>query len=88
MKRWVYIFKIFSNFNRVSIVKLLMGKKPMTVSDISDELHISLASTSKHLIILDRLDVLNSTGRAGHVFYEINRNMPKDIKKVIDIFLS
>jgi hypothetical protein len=59
----------------------------MIVGDIAHELGISFTSTSKHLIILDRLDVLNSRGTAGHVFYELNRNMPKDIKKIVDLFI-
>lgn len=87
MKRWIHIFKIFSNINRANIVKLLTHNKAMIVGDIAEELHISFASTSKHLIMLDRLDVLNSRGTAGHVFYELNKNMPKDVRRVIDLFI-
>jgi DNA-binding transcriptional ArsR family regulator len=87
MKQWTHIFKIFSNINRAKIVKLLAHNKAMIVGDIAHELGISFTSTSKHLIILDRLDVLNSRGTAGHVFYELNRNMPKDIKKIVDLFI-
>jgi Mn-dependent DtxR family transcriptional regulator len=68
-------------------VHLLAKNKAMIVGDIASELSISFTSTSKHLIILDRLDVLNSKGTAGHVFYELNKNMPKDIKRVVDLFV-
>ena len=61
MKRWVQIFKVFANINRLKIVKLLAGTDKMTVSDIADELDISLKSTSKHLIILDNIDVAIQT---------------------------
>ncbi len=87
MKRWTNIFKIFSNINRVKIIKLLTDKRTMMVGDIARELDISFASTSKHLIMLDRLDILNSKGVSGHVFYELNRNMPKDVRRIINIFI-
>jgi len=78
---------MFSNINRVKIVKLLKNKGAMAVVYIARELDISPKSTSKHLIMLDRFEVLNSRGVSGHVFYEINQNMPRDIKEVIDLFM-
>lgn len=58
----------------------------MSVSDIAAEIDISLKGTSKHLIILHNLDVLNSTGTQGHVYYSINEAMPKDLKRAIELF--
>ena len=87
MKRWVQIFKVFANINRLKIVKLLAGTDKMTVSDIADELDISLKSTSKHLIILDNIDVLEGSGKSGHVYYWLNQAMPGDLKKIIRQFI-
>jgi len=87
IKHWVQIFKMFSNVNRVKIIKFLSEKKkPMNVTDIAEELDISFKSASKHLILLDRLDVLDSKGKDGHVFYVMNGDMPKDIKRIVTIF--
>lgn len=86
MKRWTQIFKVFGNINRIKIVKILSQNIKLTVSQIADELDISLKATSKHLIILHNLDVLESIGRDGHVYYFINHRMPRDLKRVISLF--
>ncbi len=86
MKRWVQIFKAFSNINRIGIVKFLSQRDKSSVSEIAHHLDISLKATSKHLIILHNLDVLDSKGKDNRVFYWLNAEMPKDIKQVIKLF--
>ena len=87
-KRWVRIFKGFSNENRVGIVRFLFsGKKPRTVTEISEHLGISLKATSRHLIILEGLEVLESKGSQGHVFYSINSSAPADVQRAMNLFL-
>ncbi len=85
-KRWTIIFKALGNINRLRIIQLLAKGKTLTVSQIADELGISLKATSKHLIILQNLDVLDATGKLGHVFYSLSVQVPKDIKKVCNLF--
>ena len=87
VKRWTQIFKAFGNPNRVLIVKMLTKGKRMDVSSIAGKLDVSIKATSKHLIILSNLDVLNSLGRHNHVFYELNPRAPADIREAIKIFL-
>lgn len=87
MKRWILIFKALSNINRLKIIKILSGGKNLTVSGISEKIGISLNATSKHLIILSNLDVLESQGKDGHVFYKLNPNLPRDIKRSISLFI-
>jgi DNA-binding transcriptional ArsR family regulator len=60
MKRWTQIFKALSNTNRVEIIKILSRHEKLPVSEIAEKLDISLKATSKHLIILHNLDVLNA----------------------------
>ena len=88
IKRFTQIFKVFSNINRVKIVLILSKKEAMSVSEFAEELDISFKATSKHLIILDRFDILDSRGKLGHVFYSLNADIPKDIKSVIRTFLE
>ena len=87
MKRWVQIFKALANINRVKIVGLLAHRETMNVTDIAAVLDISLKATSKHLIILDNLDVLSSRGKDSRVFYALNRAMPKDLWAAVKLFL-
>lgn len=86
MKRWTQIFKALSNINRVGIIKILSARTRLSVSEIAEELDISLKATSKHLIILHNLDVLNSKGRNNRVEYWLNPEMPADVKKAIKLF--
>lgn len=86
MKRWTQIFKALANLNRLGIIKLLSGSKPMHVTDISAELGISLKATSKHLILLHNLDVLSAKGERGHIYYSLNHSTPKDLLDAIRLF--
>lgn len=88
MKRWTTIFKALANINRLKIIKMLYSGAVLNVSQIAKELNISLHATSKHLIILQNLDVLDSTGKQGHVFYGFGKELPSDLKKAIKIFAS
>lgn len=87
IKRWVLIFKALSNINRLKIIKLLSKKQSLNVSKIADEINISLNATSKHLIILSNLDILENKGKQGHVFYQLNPKLPDDLKKSIKLFI-
>lgn len=83
MKRWTIIFRAFSNINRLKIISILSRGRKINVSDIARSLHISFKATSNHLAILKNLDVIESEGMSGHVFYSINKNMPSDFKKIL-----
>ena len=71
----------------MKIVNLLAHRERMSVTDIADALDISLKATSKHLIMLDNLDVLSSKGKENHVFYSLNSEMPKDLASTVKLFL-
>ncbi|MFY9461830.1 MAG: metalloregulator ArsR/SmtB family transcription factor [Candidatus Sungiibacteriota bacterium] len=85
MKRWTVVFRVLANINRLKIIEMLKGGRAMSVSDIAERLDISLKATSNHLAMLKNLDVLESRGTAGHVFYSINSGMPKDFRKAIEL---
>lgn len=87
MKRWTQIFKALANINRLKIIKLLSDGRRLDVSDIAVEIGISFTAISKHLILLHNLDVLENKGIQGHVFYSLNRKMPSDIKRAVNLFL-
>jgi len=87
MKRWTQIFKALSNINRLGIIKILSRYEKLPVSEIAAELDISLKATSKHLVILQNLDVLNRKGKDNRVYYWINSEMPADLKKALRLFV-
>jgi len=73
--------------NRLKIVKLLSQRGRLTVTELSNELDISLGATSKHLIMLHNLDVLEPTGKDGHVYYSLRTQIPADTQKALKVFL-
>lgn len=83
VKRWTVVFRALSNINRLRIIGILFGGRKMNVGDIAKSVGISLKSASNHLAILKNLDVLESHGNAGHVFYFINSQMPKDFQNIL-----
>ncbi|MDP3066093.1 MAG: metalloregulator ArsR/SmtB family transcription factor [Methanobacteriaceae archaeon] len=88
MKRWIVVFRVLANINRLKIIKMLTDGKKMNVGDIAEDLKISFKATSNHLAILKNLDILEAQGVDGHVFYSINPQMSKDFQKAIEITLD
>ncbi len=86
MNRWTLVFKTLGNVNRLKIIRMLKGGGFLSVSDISERLKISFGATSKHLVILQSLEVLHAEGKKGHVFYSLNPNLKDDFKKAIKLF--
>ncbi len=84
MKRWSVVFRVLANINRLKIISILYGGRKMSVGNIAESLKISLKSTSNHLAILKNLDVLESQGASGRVFYSINPKMPNDFRKILN----
>lgn len=71
-KSWVKVFKALGNEGRLKILKFLLDGRERTVTEIKEEIGISLKATSKHLIMLDNLGFVESSGKKGHVFYKID----------------
>jgi len=84
MKRWVIVFRALANINRLKIIEMLSEDGKMNVGDIARNLHISFAATSNHLAILKNLDIVESQGTAGHVFYSLNNKMPSDFRRILN----
>lgn len=66
------IFKSLGNERRLKILSLLLSEGPMSVSDVSEKINLSLKSTSKHLIILDRAGFVESRQVGLSRIYDID----------------
>lgn len=88
IKRWSIIFRALANPNRLKIIELLTTTEKMSVSEITEKLDIAFKATSNHLAILKNLDVIESQGKEGHIYYSLSGDLPKDFKKAIDIALK
>ena len=82
--RWTTVFKALANPNRLKIIELV-SKRAMNVGDIADALKISITATSNHLVMLQKLEVLVSEAKDGHVYYSVNKTMPQDFADAIKL---
>lgn len=87
LKRQTVIFRTLSNINRLKIIDILSDGRKINVTDIASALKISINATSNQLSLLKNLDVLEAQGTQGHVFYSLNKQMPADFKKILDILI-
>lgn len=83
IKLWVKVFKALGNEGRLKILKLLLDGEERTVSEIKNEIEISLKATSKHLISLDNLGFLESSGKKGGVWYKIDLSGHPKVKEIL-----
>ena len=87
-KRWVMVFKALGNVNRIKIMRMLgRSRADLSVTKIAEALGISIKSTSRHLSILQNLELLESEGKGGFVYYRFHKNVPADFKQALKLFL-
>lgn len=77
------LFKSLGNRRRLQIVKLLLKNNSLTVSDIAGEIKLSIRSTSKHLLHLLNVDVLEKEQRSKNVYYKISKSIDQLISGLI-----
>lgn len=88
LKRWTIVFRALANVNRLKIITILSQRNNKTVGQLASDIDISPKSTSKHLIMLKNLGILESRGKDGHVHYSLNSNLPQDIHHAIRLFVK
>lgn len=87
LKQWTRLFKGLGNVSRLRIIAILKKEGSLPVGDIAREIHVSVKGTSKHVLILHALDILDRDGRAGQVFYSLHRDLNAATKSIIEKFL-
>ena len=71
------VFKALANNKRLDILKYLSKEKSASVSDVAEEISLSIKSTSKHLAQLYAADFLARERKSGLTFYALNDTMGK-----------
>lgn len=74
-----------ANRRRLAIVAFLKKEHEATVGEIADEIKLSFTSTSKHLNILSRADILDKRQQALEVYYFLNGKSPAVIQSVLKV---
>ncbi|MDO8600773.1 MAG: metalloregulator ArsR/SmtB family transcription factor [bacterium] len=72
MKTYDKIFRALGNPKRFGIILYLLKKHEATVEEIAGAIKLSHTSTSKHLVLLDKLDVVVFRRESRYIFYRLN----------------
>jgi DNA-binding transcriptional ArsR family regulator len=79
-KSLVKIFKAIGNERRFLILRHLLSKKELTVTQISELINLSFKSTSRHLSVLINSDLIKVKQININRFYSVNETgFPKQI---------
>ena len=79
------ILKAFANKRRLAIIKYLKKQGRATVSEISNEINLSFRSTSKHLVVLFSVDILDKKQENVNIFYFLSKDQLKISQKIISL---
>jgi len=77
MKEHERILKALANGRRLLIVSWLKKRDEATVGDIAEYINLSFKSTSKHLSVLSKGDILEKRQDGLEVFYFLNPRLAK-----------
>ncbi len=77
------IFKAFANRRRLAILMFLKKNKEASVGDIAAEIRLSFKATSKHLMVLVAIDVLERDQRGLLMFYSLSPDQHPITKRLI-----
>jgi len=85
MKKVTKFFKALANDRRIEILKLLHEKNDeMTVGEISKQISLSFKSTSKHLLILENVNLVKRRQEGAEVFYSLNKEIVEKLFSLLD----
>ncbi len=85
MKEYERILKALANRRRLAIIALLKKRNEATVGDIAEGIKLSLTSTSKHLTMLARVDILDKRQQSLEVYYFLGTKIPAVARPVITL---
>lgn len=76
MKDLEKIYKALGNRRRLGIIKLLKQKQRASVGEIAEYLKLSFRATSRHLVVLRNVDILDREQVGTVVFYNLDTQNP------------
>lgn len=79
------VFKSLANKRRITILKFIKKFGRASVGDIAKAIKLSFKATSKHLIILSNVDLLEKEQNGLEVFYSITKNNHQILSKLLSI---
>jgi len=79
------LLKALANRRRLAILNLLRRRREANVGDIAEAIKLSLTSTSKHLLILERAGFAEKEQKSLQVFYRFAPDAPKILPHALSL---
>ena len=79
------ILKALANKRRILILKYLKSKHNASVGEIADHIKLSFKATSKHLVILSRLDIVDNEQVSLNMIYSLVRKQNPLVIKLLEL---
>lgn len=76
MRESTRVLKALANERRLKILKILFEKGPLPVGDISSAINLSFRSTSRHLLLMEKVNLLTRKQVKTSVFYDVAKPDP------------
>lgn len=83
MKQLERILKALANHRRLTIIQTLSRERELPVTEVAGTIKLSLTSTSKHLNLLYRLDVVDRRQENLTVYYRLANPLPSPVRKLL-----
>ena len=79
------IMKALANKRRILILRFLKNKGKASVGNIAEEIKLSFKSTSRHLQILTKTDILDKDQVNLSMLYYLSKNPHPIVRKLLEI---
>jgi len=83
LRAYEIVLKALANKRRFAIVEFLKKNGEATVGEIAETIKLSFTSTSKHLLILDKADILIKDQRNKEVYYMVASDTSRLAKQIL-----
>ncbi|OHA40254.1 MAG: hypothetical protein A3J31_01625 [Candidatus Taylorbacteria bacterium RIFCSPLOWO2_02_FULL_48_16] len=85
LKELQKILKALANKRRLAILRFLKKNGEANVTEVAEEINLSVKSTSRHLSVLFSADLVERDQRSLEVYYRCVTSFPSVIKGIISI---
>lgn len=82
------ILKALANKRRLAIIKYLQSNRRASVGDVAEAIKLSFKATSKHLLILDHVDLVEKEQIGLTVIYFLSKEGRSVVGTLLSLFTS
>ena len=79
------ILKALANKRRLAVLSYLKKVPEASVSEIAGEINLSLKATSKHLKIMDTVDIIEKEQRGLQMYYRLSKEQMSATKSILSL---